>query len=281
MSEEHKTTHSEDQETQRPRMEMKEDILEVLCQWDRKNMILTHTPICQHFGISKWTLNMYLKMLYKDNYIEEPDDSGVIRLTEYGRTAGRECEHRHESLSQFLQLVGVERNDAETAACRMEHVVGEDAVDCICRFVNYGNTYERILKNNTLLGQYEPGTYRFLTGIYDMDRSYPRKLASEQKDYQMEIMLEIREDSTWFELIPVSDSAQDEHKTDQIWYHEERQGWIKASQGERGACIPASAFEYVIKPGEQMTEGTAVIAFAAEGQEPSPKNCRELEVDIW
>ena len=260
---------------------MKEDILEVLCQWDRKNMILTHTPICQHFGISKWTLNMYLKMLYKDNYIEEPDDSGVLRLTEYGRTAGRECEHRHESLSQFLQLVGVERNDAETAACRMEHVVGEDTVDCICRFVNYGNTYERILKNNTLLGQYEPGTYRFLTGIYDMDRSYPRKLASEQKDYQMEILLEIREDSSWFELIPVSDSAQNSHKTNRIWYHEERQGWIKASQGERGACIPASAFEYVIKPGEQMTEGTAVIAFAAEGQEPSPKNCRELEVDIW
>ena len=281
MSEEHKTTHSEDQETQRPRMEMKEDILEVLCQWDRKNMILTHTPICQHFGISKWTLNMYLKMLYKDNYIEEPDDSGVIRLTEYGRTAGRECEHRHESLSQFLQLVGVERNDAETAACRMEHVVGEDAVDCICRFVNYGNTYERILKNNTLLGQYEPGTYRFLMGIYDMDRSYPRKFAPEQKDYQMEILLEIREDSSWFELIPVSDSAQNSHKTNRIWYHEERQGWIKASQGERGACIPASAFEYVIKPGEQMTEGTAVIAFAAEGQEPSPKNCRELEVDIW
>ena len=97
----------------------------------------------------------------------------------------------------------------------------------------------------------------------------------------MEILLEIREDSSWFELIPVSDSAQNSYKTDRIWYHEERQGWIKASQGERGACIPASAFEYVIKPGEQMTEGTAVIAFAAEGQEPSPKNCRELEVDIW
>lgn len=277
MSEEHKTIHAEDLETQRPRMEMKEDILEVLCQWDRKNMILAHTPLCQYFGISKWTLNMYLKMLHKDNYIEESDDSGVIRLTEYGRTVGRECEHRHESLSQFLQLVGVERNEAETAACRMEHVVGEDTVDCICRFVNYGNTYERILKNNTLLGQYEPGTYRFLTGIYDMDRSYPRKLALEQKCYQMEIMLEVREDSSWFELLRVQDC----YKNHQVWYHDERQGWMKASQGERGECIPASAFEYVIKPGEQMTEGTAVIAFTVEGQEPSPENCRELEVDIW
>lgn len=277
MQKEEKRRCAEEQDIPKPRDEMKEDILEMLCRWNRKNMVLTPALVCQHFGLSKWTLNMYLKMLYKDRYIEKADDSGTIRLTEYGRTIGQDCEYRHETLSQFLQLVGVEREYAETAACRMEHVVGEEAVDCICRFVNYGNTYERILKNNSLQNQYEPGTYQFLSGIYQMERCYPRKLAPEQNGYRMEILLEVREEAAWFELI----TAADEEKKRQLWYYEERRGWMRAEKGEHGSCIPAAAFEYIIRPEEKLTEGTVMIAFTEKEKEPGEKNCRELEVDIW
>lgn len=261
---------------QKPKAEMKEDILEMLCQWERKNMILTQTLVCEHFGISKGILQRYLKMLHQDKYIANEETSGVIRLTEYGKTVGQECEHRHETLSQFLQLVGVEREYAENAACRMEHVVGEKAVDCICRFVNYGNTYERILKNNSLQNQYEPGSYQFLSGIYRMDSHYPRRLAPEQQEYQMEILLEVRAEGSWFELIPVSDGERKK-----LWYYEERRGWLCAEKGIYGSCIPATAFEYHIKPGERLTEGTAMIAFTGKEREPGARNCRELEVDIW
>lgn len=277
MQKEEKRQGAEELDIPKPRDEMKEDILEMLCRWNRKNQVLTPALVCEHFEISKWTLNMYLKMLCRDRYIEEPDDSGIIRLTEYGKTVGQDCEYRHETLSQFLQLVGVEREYAETAACRMEHVVGEEAVDCICRFVNYGNTYGRILKNNTLQNQYEPGTYQFLSGIYQMENSYPRKLAPEQKNWRMEILLEIREEASWFELLPASD----EERQRMLWYYEERRGWVRAESGERGSRIPATAFEYHINPGEKLTEGTVMIAFTGEEKEPGAKSCRELEVDIW
>lgn len=276
MDQELENTMPEEQEPPHSRMEMEEDILETLCQWNQKGSPLSYTKVCQHFGISRWTLNMYLKMLCKDHYIEEPDETGIIRLTEYGKTVGREYAYRHDSLSQFLQLVGVERDTAETAACRMEHVIGEETVDCICRFVNYGNTFERILRHNTLQDQYAPGSYRFLLGIYQLDHTYPRKLAAEYEAYQSEICLETGEEGSWFYL-----KKQEEKDCGVLWYMDEQMGWQQAVTDGNGQRIPASAFEYIIKPGEAMTEGTVMIAFAPEGQNPAAENCRELEVDIW
>ena len=267
----------EEQDTPHSRVEIEEDILEKLCQWNQKGSELSYRKVCQHFGISRWTLNMYLKMLYKDHYIEEPDDTGVIWLTEYGKTVGREYAYRHDSLSQFLQLVGVDRGTAETEACRMEHVIGEETVDCICRFVNYGNTFERILKYNTLREQYEPGTYQFLMGIYQLDHSYPRKLAAEYEACQPDISLEVGEEDSWFCLRRKKEGKD----CGVLWYMDEQASWQLASATEQGYQIPAGAFEYIIKPGESMTEGTAMIAFAPEGQTPVAGNCRELEVDIW
>lgn len=277
MDQELENVMPEEQEPPHSRMEMEGDILETLCLWNQRGSQLSYAQICQHFGISRWTLNMYLKMLCKDHYIEEPDDTGVIRLTEYGKTVGREYAYRHDSLSQFLQLVGVKRETAETAACRMEHVIGEETVDCICRFVNYGNTFERILKHNTLREQYEPGTYQFLMGIYQLDHSYPRKLAAEYDACQPDISLEVGEEDSWFCLR----RKQDGKDCGVLWYMDEQAGWQQAPETEQGYQIPARAFEYIIKPGEVMTEGTVMIAFAPEGQTPAAGNCRELEVDIW
>ena len=266
----------EEQEPPHSRMEMEEDILETLCKWNQKGSPLSYTKVCQHFGISRWTLNMYLKMLCKNHYIKELDETGIIRLTEYGKTVGREYAYRHDSLSQFLQLVGVDRETAETAACRMEHVIGEETVDCICRFVNYGNTFERILRHNTLQNQYAPGIYQFLMGIYQLDHTYPRKLAAEYEAYQPEICLKIGEEGSWFYL-----KKQEEKDCGVLWYMDEQMGWQQAVADENGQRIPASAFEYIIKPGEAMTEGTVMIAFALDGQNPAAEYCRELEVDIW
>ena len=266
----------EEQEPPHSRMEMEEDILETLCKWNQKGNPLSYTKVCQHFGISRWTLNMYLKMLCKNHYIKELDETGIIRLTEYGKTVGREYAYRHDSLSQFLQLVGVDRETAETAACRMEHVIGEETVDCICRFVNYGNTFERILRHNTLQNQYAPGIYQFLLGIYQLDHTYPRKLAAEYEAYQPEICLKTGEEGSWFYL-----NKQEGKDCGVLWYMDEQMGWQQAVTDGNGQRIPASAFEYIIKPGEAMTEGTVMIAFAPDGQNPAAENCLELEVDIW
>ena len=93
----------------------------------------------------------------------------------------------------------------------------------------------------------------------------------------MEILLEVREEASWFELL----GAADKEKKETLWYYEERRGWVCAETGTHGSCIPATAFEYHIKPGERLTEGTAMIAFTGKGKTPGASNCRELEVDIW
>ena len=51
-------------------------------------------------------------------------------------------------------------------------------------FVNYGSTFEHALRNTDLRYRYEPGEYSFLMGIYYMEKTCPRRLAGEFKNYK-------------------------------------------------------------------------------------------------
>ena len=53
----------------------------------------------------------------------------------------------------------------------MEHVISEETVQQICNFVDYGNTFERILKQSDLRSWYRPGRYQFLMGIYQIEKT--------------------------------------------------------------------------------------------------------------
>lgn len=123
-----------------------------------------------------------------------------VCLTELGRIRGEECRHRHETFTQLLEYVGVESRIAEEDACRMEHVVSDETVQQICNFVNYGSTFEHALRNTDLRYRYEPGEYSFLMGIYYMEKTCPRRLAGEFKNYKEQIRLHVKKEDSYFEL---------------------------------------------------------------------------------
>ena len=100
----------------------------------------------------------------------------------------------------FLEYVGVESRIAEEDACRMEHVVSDETVQQICNFVNYGSTFEHALRNTDLRYRYEPGEYSFLMGIYYMEKTCPRRLAGEFKNYKEQIRLHVKKEDSYFEL---------------------------------------------------------------------------------
>ena len=57
----------------------------------------------------------------------------------------------------MLIKLGVPAEIAAEDACRMEHVVSEETVQQICNFVDYGDTFERILKHSDLRSWYQTG----------------------------------------------------------------------------------------------------------------------------
>lgn len=268
------------------RREIEEDMLEQICLIANAGAEITVEELCSRMDMSRREVNFYLKQLKVHGYIirekvtstgHQKDGSGSgISLTEFGKITGEEFQYRHEILTQFLQFVGVSDEKAQEDACRMEHVVSEETVQQICNFVDYGDTFERILKHSDLRSWYQTGKYMFLMGIYQIEKTCPRRFAREFDCFSENIWLHITEDKSSFELIKKEDTS-----AQNLWYKDPEQGWIEAEEKMGNPWIPSGAFTFSTRCQDPIIEGTALIAFTRKGEKPVDWNSRELDVHIW
>ena len=218
-------------DTQLPssRREIEEDMLEQICLIANAGAEITVEELGGRMNMSRREVNFYLKQLKTHGYVVREKDtytglqgrraeSGIF-LTELGKITGEEFQYRHEILTQFLQFVGVSEEKAKEDACRMEHVISEETVQQICNFVDYGNTFERILKQSDLRSWYRPGRYQFLMGIYQIEKTCPRRFAREFKHFSENICLNVTEDESSFELI----KREGEASSQNLWYKDPEQ----------------------------------------------------------
>ena len=269
------------------RREIAEDMLEQICLIANAGAEITVEELCGRMNMSRREVNFCLKQLKNHGYVVEEKEtytglqgkeaeSGIF-LTELGKITGEEFQYRHEILRQFLQFVGVSEEKAEEDACRMEHVISEETVQQICNFVDYGDTFERILKQPDLRSWYRPGSYQFLMGIYQIEKTYPRRFAREFKRFSENIRLHVTEDESSFELI----KREGEASSQNLWYKDPEQGWIQAEEKMGNPWIPSSVFQFSTRCQDPIIEGTALIAFTRKGEKPVDWNSRELDVHIW
>jgi len=62
----------------------------------------------------------------------------LITLTDEGRAVAENIVRRHEALKRFLvDVLGIERQEAEEAVCSMEHWVPEPIVDRLVKYSEY------------------------------------------------------------------------------------------------------------------------------------------------
>ena len=276
-------------DTQLPssRREIEEDMLEQICLIANAGAEITVEKLCDRMDMSKREVTFYLKQLKTHGYVVREKDtctglqgrgaeSGIF-LTELGKITGEEFQYRHEILTQFLQFVGVSEEKAKEDACRMEHVISEETVQQICNFVDYGDTFERILKQSDLRSWYRPGSYQFLMGIYQIEKTYPRRFAREFKRFSENIRLHVTEDESSFELIKMEGEASSQN----LWYKDPEQGWIQAEERMGNPRIPSGAFKFLTRCQDPIIEGVALIAFTRKGEKPVDWNSRELDVHIW
>ena len=276
-------------DTQLPssRREIEEDMLEQICLIANAGAEITVEKLCDRMDMSKREVTFYLKQLKTHGYVVREKDtctglqgrgaeSGIF-LTELGKITGEEFQYRHEILTQFLQFVGVSEEKAKEDACRMEHVISEETVQQICNFVDYGDTFERILKQSDLRSWYRPGSYQFLMGIYQIEKTCPRRFAREFKHFSENIWLHVTEDESSFELI----KREGEASSQNLWYKDPEQGWMQAEERMGNPRIPSGAFKFLTRCQDPIIEGVALIAFTRKGEKPVDWNSRELDVHIW
>ena len=89
--------------------------------------------IVNYSGYSKPSISRAVKLLKDAGYIEI-DSEGYITLTSSGEEIAQKIFARHEMLTEFLTLIGVDSKTASEDACRMEHVISDVTYEKIKSF---------------------------------------------------------------------------------------------------------------------------------------------------
>lgn len=257
------------------RIEVEENILRLLYEWWIQEKRLDKNEICKTMGLNRRQLAYYIHSMIEHGYIEEAEEKEYLFLTDFGKEQGHECRERHQNITHFIQLTcGVEEEIAAESACRMEHVVGEEVIDGIFKFLKNGEIYDSEIRDMNFTVMYEPGEYEFCMTLYESDKRYPRILAEEFKDFSDTFLLQVNEES--FVQLFLKNPADDWH----LWYQRGAE-WKQAARTEDGFLLPASIFLIVKSQMVSITEGTALIGLTKEDRPPLVEDCRELNIHMW
>ena len=109
-----------------------EDYLEAILVLEEKlEGFVRSVDIANHMGFSKPSVSRAMGLLEKEGYIEF-GHANRIKLTEKGREKATDVYDRHRLLTKFLvKITGVDEEQAEKNACRVEHDIDQDIVNGI------------------------------------------------------------------------------------------------------------------------------------------------------
>jgi DtxR family Mn-dependent transcriptional regulator len=114
-----------------------EDYLEAILQLERASRVARVSEIAVHLKVSRPSVTGALKNLVGLGLVSHAR-YGHATLTEEGTKIAREVERRHLAIREFLtDVLGVDEQQAETTACRLEHVLEPDV---LAHFVSYAES---------------------------------------------------------------------------------------------------------------------------------------------
>jgi len=118
-----------------PIQESGEMYLETILLLSRKAAPVRSMDVAQHLGVSRPSVSRAMAILKSGNYVNI-DDQGYISLSESGRRIAEKIYERHVVLTAFLEGMGVKKQTAEEDACRIEHIISDEAFKKIKQYIN-------------------------------------------------------------------------------------------------------------------------------------------------
>lgn len=113
--------------------ESQEMYLETILKLQLKNGGVRSIDVAESLGYSKPSVSRAVGLMKKDEFIVVHSD-GIIELTEKGRQKAENVFSRHNSLTEAFVKMGLDRQQAEENACRVEHVISEEAFETIKKY---------------------------------------------------------------------------------------------------------------------------------------------------
>lgn len=112
-----------------------EDYLETMLILQEEHGYIRSIDIAKHLGVTKPSVSYAVKRLKESGYINmEPN--GPITFAPEGLKIAQRVYERHKTITALLEMLGIDKAQAEADACEIEHVISHDTYVAICDYVN-------------------------------------------------------------------------------------------------------------------------------------------------
>ena len=119
--------------------ESAEMYLETIYELSQCNPSVRSIDVAETMGYSKPSVSRAVGLLKQGGYLIMEKD-GSLHLTPSGLEVAKNIYERHKVLSQLLEAIGLDKKTAAEDACKIEHVISEEAFQAIkashLRFLN-------------------------------------------------------------------------------------------------------------------------------------------------
>ena len=89
--------------------------------------------VCREINRSKPSVSIALSQLKDEGYISVTN--GKIELKEEGVKIAKKILSRREAVSKMFEKMGVDKETSLKDACKIEHVISDEACDAILKFI--------------------------------------------------------------------------------------------------------------------------------------------------
>ncbi|MBN1523639.1 MAG: metal-dependent transcriptional regulator [Spirochaetales bacterium] len=127
-----------------------EDYIEAIYTIIEANEAVRAKDISQRLGVKNSSVTGALRILAEKQLINYTP-YGIITLTEKGKSIARNVTNRHETLTRFFtDVLGIQTEAAEDAACKMEHAMTEGIRKRLDEFLEFSKKCPRmsIIRDN-------------------------------------------------------------------------------------------------------------------------------------
>ena len=111
--------------------ESREDYLETILVLSQEKPYVRSVDVAERLCVTKPSVSRAISLLRTAGMIRMDPRDGALTLTEEGRSVAEHVYDRHRLLTSLLTSLGVDEAIAAQDACRIEHVVSEETMDCL------------------------------------------------------------------------------------------------------------------------------------------------------
>lgn len=115
-----------------------EDYLEAILIIRERQGYVRSTDVAQQLSVTKPSVSYATRKL-KEKELLTTDHAGMLVLTDAGNEIAQRTYTRHKKLTEFFIYLGVNPEQAQTDACKIEHDISQETFEALCRHAEHNN----------------------------------------------------------------------------------------------------------------------------------------------